>query len=173
MGVRNRKRYQDVEELLAAGIDVYTTVNVQHLESLNDVIEDITRIKVQETVPDQIFDAADQVRLIDIEPDELLRRFREGKIYRPEQAETAMHHFFTRENLKLLREIALRKIADRISNENQHERRMTEKMASTKILACIGPRHLRRSASDGPLERPKPFTHIGKRYTSRASTALP
>lgn len=139
VGVRNRKRYQDVEEMLAAGIDVYTTVNVQHLESLNDVVEDITKVKVQETVPDQIFDAADKVRLIDIEPDELLRRFREGKIYRPERAETAMRNFFTRENLKLLREIALRKIADRISNENQHERRMTEKMASTKILACISP----------------------------------
>ena len=138
-GVRNKKRYQDVEELLAAGIDVYTTVNVQHLESLNDVVEDITKIKVQETVPDHIFDAADKVRLIDIEPDELLRRFEAGKIYRPERAETAMSNFFTRENLKLLREIALRKVADRISNENQHERRMTEKMASTKILACIGP----------------------------------
>ncbi len=139
VGVRNRKRYQDVEELLAAGIDVYTTVNVQHLESLNDIVEDITKVKVQETVPDSIFDSADKVRLIDIEPDELLRRFEEGKIYRPERAETAMRNFFTRENLKLLREVALRKIADRISNENQHERRMTEKMASTKLLACIGP----------------------------------
>ncbi len=138
-GVRNRKRYQDVEELLAAGIDVYTTVNVQHLESLNDIVEDITRVKVQETVPDSLFDSADKVRLIDIEPDELLRRFEEGKIYRPERAETAMRNFFTRENLKLLREVALRKIADRISNENQHERKTTEKMASTKLLACIGP----------------------------------
>ena len=137
-GVRNKKRFQDVEELLAAGIDVYTTVNVQHLESLNDVVEDITRIKVQETVPDSIFDRADKVRLIDIEPDELLRRFKEGKIYHPERAETAMNNFFTRENLKLLREIALRKIADRISYENQHERHMSDKMASTKILACIG-----------------------------------
>jgi two-component system sensor histidine kinase KdpD len=138
-GVRNKKRFQDVEELLSAGIDVYTTVNVQHLESLNDVVEDITKIKVQETVPDTLFDSADKVRLIDIEPDELLRRFMEGKIYRPERAETAMNNFFTRENLKLLREIALRKVADRISYENQHERHMSEKMASTKILACIGP----------------------------------
>jgi two-component system sensor histidine kinase KdpD len=138
-GVRNKKRYQDVEELLAAGIDVYTTVNVQHLESLNDVVEDITKVKVQETVPDSIFEGADRIRLIDIEPDELLRRFEAGKVYRPERAETAMRNFFTRENLKLLREIALRKVADRISNENQHERRMTEKMASTKILACISP----------------------------------
>ena len=138
-GVRNRKRYQDVEELLSAGIDVYTTINVQHLESLNDVVEDITHVKVQETVPDSVFDGADKVRLIDIEPDELLRRFEEGKIYRPERAETALSHFFTRENLKLLREVALRKVADRISNENQSGRRMTEKMASTKLLACVGP----------------------------------
>jgi two-component system sensor histidine kinase KdpD len=137
-GVRNKKRCQDVEELLSAGIDVFTTLNVQHLESLNDVIEDITKVKVHETVPDQIFNTADRVRLIDIEPDELLRRFREGKIYRPERAETAMRNFFTRENLKLLREIALRKVADRISNENQNERRVSEKMASTKILTCIG-----------------------------------
>ena len=129
-GVRNKKRFQDVEELLAAGIDVYTTVNVQHLESLNDVVEDITRIKVQETVPDSIFDRADKVRLIDIEPDELLRRFKEGKIYHPERAETAMNNFFTRENLKLLRELALRKIAARISYENQHERHISRPMGS-------------------------------------------
>lgn len=138
-GVRNKKRYQDVEELLAAGIDVYTTVNVQHLESLNDVIEDITKVRVQETIPDQMFDSADQVRLIDIEPDELLNRLRSGKIYRPERAEMAMRNFFTQENLKLLRELALRKVADHISFQNQHERRMAEKMASTKILVCIGP----------------------------------
>ncbi len=137
-GGRNKKRYQDVEELLAAGIDVYTTLNVQHLESMNDVVEDITKIKVEETVPDHILDEADKVRLIDIDPDELLRRFAAGKISPPERAETAMHNFFTRENFKLLREIALRKVADRISYENQHEQRTTEKMASTKLLACIG-----------------------------------
>ncbi len=138
-GVRNKKRFQDIEELLNAGIDVYTTVNVQHVESLNDVIENITKIKVQETVPDYIFERADKIKLIDIEPDELLHRFEEGKIYRPERAETAMRNFFTQENLRLLREIALRKIADRISNENQSERRLSEKMANTKLLVCIGP----------------------------------
>ncbi|MCE5235016.1 MAG: sensor histidine kinase KdpD [Clostridiaceae bacterium] len=138
-GVRNKKRYQDVEELLAAGIDVYTTVNVQHLESMNDIVEDITKIKVEETVPDHIFDEADKVRLIDIDPDELLRRFAAGKICRPEHDEAVMRNFFTRENLKLLREIALRKVANRISYENQHEQRTAEKMASTKILACFGP----------------------------------
>lgn len=138
-GVRNRKRFQDIEELLNAGIDVYTTVNVQHIESLNDVVENITGIRVKETVPDYIFDGANKIKLIDIEPDELLRRFEDGKIYEPERAQTAMNHFFTQENLKLLREIAMRKAADRISNENQNERRTTEKMANTKVLVCIGP----------------------------------
>jgi len=137
-GVRNRKRFQDIEELLNAGIDVYTTVNVQHMESLNDVVEDITKVRVHETVPDYIFERADMIKLIDIEPNELLRRFEEGKIYKPEQAQTAMRNFFSRENLKLLREIAMRKAADRISNENQNERRLSEKMANTKMLVCIG-----------------------------------
>lgn len=138
-GVRNRKRFQDIEELLNAGIDVYTTVNVQHMESLNDVIEDITKVRVQETVPDYIFERADMIKLIDIEPNELLRRFEDGKIYKPDQAQTAIRNFFSRENLKLLREIAMRKAADRISNENQSERRLSEKMANTKMLVCIGP----------------------------------
>lgn len=138
-GVRNKKRFQDIEELLNAGIDVYTTVNVQHIESLNDVVQGITKIAVRETVPDYIFDHADKVRLIDIEPDELLKRFEEGKIYRPERAETAMRNFFTKENLRLLREIAMRKATDRISHENQTERRLSKKMASIKMLVCIGP----------------------------------
>ncbi|MCB8817541.1 sensor histidine kinase [Desulfosporosinus shakirovi] len=136
-GVRNKKRYQDIEELLNAGIDVYTTINVQHIESLNDVVQDITKINVRETVPDYMFDSADQVKLIDIEPDELLRRFERGKIYRPERAETALNNFFTKENLRLLREIAMRKAADRISHDNQNERCMAEKMASIKLLVCI------------------------------------
>ena len=138
-GSRNRKRYQDIEELLSAGIDVYTTVNVQHIESLNNVVEDITKISVQETVPDYLFDHADKIKVIDIEPEELIHRFEEGKIYRPEQAQTAMQNFFKQENLKLLREIAMRKATDMISNENQSERRITEKMANTKMLVCIGP----------------------------------
>ncbi len=138
VGVRNRKRYQDIEELLKAGIDVFTTINVQHIESLNDVVEDITKIQVKETVPDSIFDKADMVKLIDIEPDELLRRFENGKIYSPERAEMARNHFFIRENLRLLREIAMRKATDRISHGNQNELKMAEKMASAKILVCIG-----------------------------------
>ena len=137
-GVRNRKRYQDVEELLNAGIDVFTTVNVQHIESLNDIVENITKVKVQETVPDAIFERADKIKLVDVEPDELLRRFEEGKVYRPEQAERARRHFFVVENLRLLREIALRKAADRIGYGNQAERHTAEKMASTRFLVCIG-----------------------------------
>jgi len=138
-GVRNQKRYQDIEELLHAGIDVYTTVNVQHMESLNDMVADITKVQVKETVPDDIFEHAEQIKLIDIEPDELLRRLEQGKIYQPERARTAMQNFFTKENLRLLREIALRKAADRISHANQSERRLSDKMANVKLLVCIGP----------------------------------
>lgn len=137
-GVRNRKRYQDVEELLNAGINVYTTVNVQHIESLNDVVQNITKVPVRETIPDYIFEKADKVELIDIEPDELLKRFREGKIYNEDRVETAMGNFFSKENLRLLREIAMRKAADRLSHDNQSERRLTEKMASIKLLVCVG-----------------------------------
>jgi len=136
-GVRNKKRYQDIEELLNAGIDVYTTVNVQHIESLIDIIQNITKINVRETIPDFVFDNADKVELIDIEPDELLRRFEEGKIYRPERVQTAINNFFTKENLRILREIAMRKAADRISHDNQNELRLSEKMANIKLLVCI------------------------------------
>lgn len=138
-GVRNKRRFQDIEELLNAGIDVYTTVNVQHLESLNDVIENITKIKIQETVPDYIFERADKIKLVDIEPDELLLRYEAGKICRTERMETAMDNFFTPENLRLLREVAMRCTADKISYENQNERRLSEKMVNTKLLVCIGP----------------------------------
>ena len=138
-GVRNKKRFQDIEELLKAGINVSTTVNVQHIESLNDVVQDITKVQVRETVPDYIFDNAALVKLIDIEPEELLKRFEEGKIYRPERAQKALNNFFTRENLRLLREIAMRKAADRISHGNLSELKMAEKTAGTKFLVCIGP----------------------------------
>ena len=131
---RNKKRYQDIEELLQAGIDVYATVNVQHIESLNDIVQDITDIAVRETVPDYIFDNAD-VRLIDIPPDELLKRFESGKIYKPERATAAMERFFSKENLNALREIAMRKTADRVSHENQPE--SGAKPAGMRFLVCI------------------------------------
>ena len=138
-GVRHKKRYQDVEELLNAGIDVYTTINIQHIESLNDIIEDITTINVRETVPDYIFDNADKVKLVDVDPDELLKRFEEGKIYRPERATVAMQNFFTKDNLRLLREIAMRKTADGISQYKNNENTINEKTIGTKFLVCIGP----------------------------------
>jgi two-component system, OmpR family, sensor histidine kinase KdpD len=115
-GLRHRKRWQDVEELLAAGIDIYTTVNVQHIESLNDIVASITQVQVRETIPDAVFDGADQVELIDIEPTDLIQRLHEGKVYVPRQASLATQNFFTEHNLVALREIAMRRSADRIFN---------------------------------------------------------
>lgn len=139
LGQRNKKRYQDIEELLNAGIDVYTTINVQHIESLNDIVQDITKIKVQETIPDYIFDYASAVKLIDLDPEELLKRLEDGKIYQKERAEKAMSHFFTAENLRKLREIAIRKLADRISQENWSKTPISKKGTNVKLLVCISP----------------------------------
>lgn len=111
---RHEKRWQDVEELLAAGISVWTTVNVQHLESLNDVVASITGVRQQETVPDHVFEDADEVELIDLPPDDLLERLRVGKVYTADRVATATQKFFRKENLTALREIALRKTADRV-----------------------------------------------------------
>ena len=102
--MRHPKRWQDVVELLDAGINVYTTLNVQHLESVNDIVERITGVRVRETLPDSVLEQADEVELVDIAPEELLERFREGKVYRPDQAERAAKHFFTKGNLIALRE---------------------------------------------------------------------
>ena len=115
---RHRKRYQDIEELLKAGINVYTTVNVQHLESLNDIVASITGVIVRERIPDSVFDRADQVELVDIEPDDLIERLNKGKIYKEKQAKKALDHFFTRENLGALREIAMRRTADRLNSKS-------------------------------------------------------
>ena len=106
-GSRHPKRYLDVEEILAAGIDVYTTVNIQHIESLNDVIAQITRIHVRETVPDKVLDEADEIELVDTTSDELLQRLKEGKVYVKAQAERALRHFFSPGNITALRELAL------------------------------------------------------------------
>lgn len=134
-GCRHEKRYQDVEELLRAGIDVYTTVNVQHLESLNDAVAAITGTSVQERVPDRVFDRAQQVEVIDLEPDELIERLREGKIYRNEQAERALTAFFSKKNLAALRETALRRTAERLSRT---ARATWEKSGTGEhILTCL------------------------------------
>lgn len=118
-GCRHRKRYQDVEELLRAGIDVYTTVNVQHLEGVNDKVAAVTSVAVSERVPDRLFDAADSVELVDLEPAELIERLRAGKVYAPERAAWALEHFFSRSNLGALREIALRRAADRLGRDRR------------------------------------------------------
>jgi two-component system sensor histidine kinase KdpD len=123
-GARHAKRWQDVEELLIAGITVYTTVNVQHVESLNDVVAQITDVSVQETVPDAIFERADTVELVDLSPDDLLQRLREGKVYMPEQAERAVERFFRPGNLIALRELALRRTADRVDEQMQDYRQL-------------------------------------------------
>src|SRR5438552_2001555 len=108
-GSRHAKRWQDVVELLDAGIDVYTTVNVQHVESLNDVVAKITGVVVRETVPDSVLEQADEVELIDLPPDDLLERFKDGKVYMPDQAQEAVRNFFRKGNLIALRELALRR----------------------------------------------------------------
>lgn len=142
-GSRHPKRWNDVQELLAAGIDVYTAVNVQHLESLKDVVAGITGIQVAETVPDTVFDQADEVELVDLPPDELLERLREGKVYLPQQAERAIRNFFRKGNLIALRELSLRRTAERVE-EQMRDYREGEGIrdiwqAADRILVCIGP----------------------------------
>ena len=138
-GSRHTKRYQDVEELLKAGIDVYTTVNVQHIESLNDMVASITGIIVRERIPDRLFDDADQVELVDIEPADLLERLEAGKVYREEQANRAVENFFTVDNLTALREIALRRCADRVNRLSDHARVRNNRdyYTSEHILVCL------------------------------------
>src|SRR3954470_6955685 len=140
-GSRHPKRYLDVEELLSHGIDVYTTVNIQHFESLNDVVAQITHVRVRETVPDSVFDRADAVELVDLTPDDLIQRLKEGKVYVPKQAERALEHFFSPANLTALRELALRRTADRVD-----EQLLTQMQAGAisgpwaageRILVCI------------------------------------
>ncbi len=138
-GCRHVKRYQDVRELLNAGIDVYTTVNVQHIESLNDTVASITGVLVGERIPDSVFDKADQVELVDIEPAELLERLAGGNIYREEQSERAAVNFFTVENLTALREIALRRCADRVNllTENARIQSRSDYHTDEHILVCL------------------------------------
>ena len=140
-GSRHPKRYLDVEELLAAGIDVFTTINIQHIDSLNDVIAQITRIRVRETVPDAVLDEADEIELVDLTAEDLLGRLREGKVYVKAQAERALNHFFSPGNLTALRELALRKVAQHV------DRDMVDYMqahaiggpwpAGERILVCV------------------------------------
>ena len=142
-GSRHPKRWQDIDELLAAGIDVWTTLNIQHLESLNDVVLKITKVRVRETVPDTVFDKADEIILVDFPPDELLKRLAEGKVYVQDTAARAVESFFKPQNLTALRELALRRAAERIDADliSRMQAHAIEGpwAAGERILACIGP----------------------------------
>jgi two-component system sensor histidine kinase KdpD len=142
-GLTHAKRWQDVIDLLDAGIDVYTTLNVQHLESVNDIIARITGVTVRETVPDSVFERADEVELVDLPPDDLIDRLREGKVYVPHQAQRAVQNFFQKGNLIALRELALRKVAERVDAQMASYRR-EHKIEGTwavseRLLVCVGP----------------------------------
>ncbi len=163
--------------MLASGIDVYTTVNIQHIESLNDVIAQITRIRVRETVPDEVLDEADEIELVDTTADDLLQRLKEGKVYVKAQAERALRHFFSPGNLTALRELALRKTAQRV------DRDMTDYMqahaiagpwsASDHILVCVNEHPsaaelMRRARASPTISRPP-----GPRSMSKAPPSRP
>jgi two-component system sensor histidine kinase KdpD len=141
-GTRHKKRWQEVQELLCAGISVYTTVNVQHLESLNDIVRQITGVIVRETLPDSFMDRADEIELIDLPPDDLLQRLKEGKVYIPEQAEKAMENFFRKGNLIALRELSLRRTAEQVNEQMESYRRDAGVQniwpAADRIMVCIG-----------------------------------
>ena len=140
-GSRHPKRYLDVEELLSRGIDVHTAVNIQHIESLNDVVAQITHVRVRETVPDSIFDRADAIELIDLTPDDLIQRLKEGKVYVPKQAERALEHYFSPGNLTALRELALRRTAERVDEQllshMQANAIAGPWAANERILVCV------------------------------------
>ena len=142
-GSRHAKRWQDVEELLAAGINVYTTLNIQHIESLNDVVAQITGVTVRETVPDSVLERADEIELVDVTPDVLQQRLREGKVYVPEQASRAIDRFFRKGNLIALRELALRRTAERVDAQMRGymaEQGIRETWATgERLLVCVGP----------------------------------
>ncbi|HEX3575234.1 MAG TPA: sensor histidine kinase KdpD [Rhodopila sp.] len=180
-GSRHPKRYLDVEELLAAGIDVYTTLNIQHVESLNDVVAQITRIRVRETVPDSVIERANDIELIDLTPEDLIQRLKEGKVYVPAQAERAVRHYFLPGNLTALRELALRRTAQRVDNQ------MVDYMrshaidgpwpAGERVLVCVqgGPkasatvRHAKRLADQ--LRAPWTAIHVETTGSRRPSVA--
>src|SRR6476619_1109654 len=142
-GSQHPKRYVDVQELLAAGIDVYSTMNVQHVESLNDVVARITRIRVRETVPDSVVDAADEVELVDLTPADLIARLGEGKVYVREQAQRALRHYFSPGNLTALRELALRRTAERVDEQMlsyMREHAIAGPWAAgERVIVCLDP----------------------------------
>lgn len=140
-GSRHDKRYQDVEELLYNGINVISALNIQHIESLNRVVQEITGVEVKETVPDRIIALADEVVNIDLTADELISRLKEGKIYKKEKIESALNNFFKKENLLQLRELALREVADQVEKKINYEIPKSERYDTERILVCIGNDH--------------------------------
>jgi two-component system sensor histidine kinase KdpD len=142
-GSRHPKRYLDIEEILDAGIDVYTTLNIQHLESLNDVVAQVTGVVVRETVPDRVLDEASEIEVVDLPPDELLARLKEGKVYVPEQAKRAIQKFFRKGNLSALREMSLRRAAERVDDQMRAYMRTRAIPgpwpATERLLVCISP----------------------------------
>ncbi len=142
-GSRHTKRYQDVQEILESGISVYTTLNVQHLESRSDTVAQITGIIVRETLPDEIFENADEVELVDLTPDELLQRLSEGKVYTPERSREAVRNFFRKGNITALREMALRIVADRVDKQlhdyMQHKHIRGPWKSGLHLLVAVGP----------------------------------
>jgi two-component system sensor histidine kinase KdpD len=142
-GCRHTKRWQDVEELLEAGIDVWTTLNVQHIESLNDIVGQISGVQVRETIPDHVFDRAHEIEILDLPPDDLIERIEEGLIYPGEQARKALSHFFDRTNLNALREMSLRQAASRVHLDVQSDRQKKEDArpwaTAEQLLVCVGP----------------------------------
>lgn len=157
-GSRHPKRWQDVEEVLAAGIDVYSTLNIQHIESLNDLVARITGVRVQETVPDTVLQMADEIKLIDLPPEDLIQRMREGKVYMPAEAGRALGNFFSRPNLTALRELALRTAASRVDAEMMVLRRGTGRTVSQdRLMVCL----------DDPATA-RGLVRAGRRMTDRA-----
>jgi two-component system sensor histidine kinase KdpD len=140
-GMRNEKRYQDIDEVLDAGIDVVSTVNVQHLESLNDEVAELTDVRVRETFPDRILDEADEVVLVDLAPEALQQRLRAGKIYAPERAEAALLNFFRTENLSRLRELALREVAEDVESRRRNAvlDPLSQQAIAERVLALVEP----------------------------------
>jgi len=142
-GSRHQKRWQDVKELLDAGIEVWTTVNVQHLESMNDVVARITGVQVQETVPDSLFDRAQEVEIVDVDPEDLVDRLKAGKVYRLPQAQKALESFFRKENLLALRELTFRRAAERVGKEVDHARTQKNVQAiwpvRERLMVSVGP----------------------------------
>ena len=140
-GMRNEKRYQDIDEILDAGIDVISTVNVQHVESLNDEVAELTEVRVRETFPDRILDEADEVVLVDLTPEALQQRLRAGKIYAPDRAEAALLNFFRTENLSRLRELALREVAEDVEarRKNAVLDPLSQQAIAERVLALVEP----------------------------------